>query len=89
MGQANDRDRQEKARTAVQRVQRTNQRLKEKHDPGAALQDALADYDEHSEECRHGNDPDTCKICEDKRRLFRLAPVDEGLHRSHVHHTWS
>ncbi len=81
-------DRNEKARTAVQRAQRTNQRLKEKHDPGAALQDALANYDEHSEECRHGNAPDTCKICEDKRRLFWPGPADEGAHRSHVHCTF-
>ncbi len=79
-------DRNEKARTAVQRVQRTNQRLKEKHDPGAALQDALANYDEHSGECKHGNAPDTCKICEDKRRLPGI--VDEGWHRSHVHCTF-
>ena len=80
----------EKARTAVQRVQKANRKLKEERDPGAALRDALAVYDEHSGDyCRHIVGPEgPCSIC-DAPALSRSTNCDPFGHHSHVHMTWN
>lgn len=93
---------EDKASTAVERVLRTNQRLREKHveeadkvskqagdkAAGDAMRDALEEYDRLSGDyCRHKIGPDgPCAICDAPKP--KRQDHDPSAHVSHVHFGW-